>query len=87
MRKVRAADMKTELDQLLLAVEQGQSVVITRHGRPVARLTPDGAAAAASQGRGEDVRAVQDRIRAFRRKMPRLTVEEILSARHEGHRI
>ncbi len=33
-------DAKTRLTELLDAVERGESFVITRHGRPVARLLP-----------------------------------------------
>jgi prevent-host-death family protein len=38
--QVGAYDAKTRLAELLAAVEGGASYVITRHGRPVARLLP-----------------------------------------------
>ncbi len=37
---VGSYDAKTRLPELLAAVEGGASFVITRHGRPVARLLP-----------------------------------------------
>jgi prevent-host-death family protein len=37
---VGAFDAKTNLSQLLDRVEQGETIVITRHGEPVARLAP-----------------------------------------------
>jgi len=37
---VSAFDAKTHLSRLLHEVEQGQSITITRHGKPVARLVP-----------------------------------------------
>jgi prevent-host-death family protein len=37
---VGAYDAKTRLPELLAEVEAGASYVITRHGRPVARLLP-----------------------------------------------
>jgi len=37
---VGAFDAKTNLSQLLDRVEQGETVVITRHGAPVAKLVP-----------------------------------------------
>jgi prevent-host-death family protein len=37
---VGAFDAKTNLSQLLDRVEKGETVVITRHGVPVARLSP-----------------------------------------------
>ena len=38
--QVNAFDAKTHLSQLLRQAEQGRSITITRHGKPVARLVP-----------------------------------------------
>lgn len=35
-------DAKTQLSQLINRVEDGEEIVISRHGRPVARLVPLG---------------------------------------------
>lgn len=40
MRTVSVAEAKTHLSELLNAVEAGDDVVITRHGRAVARVSP-----------------------------------------------
>ena len=40
MKQVGVYDAKTHLAKLLDEVEKGESVTITRHGRPVARLVP-----------------------------------------------
>lgn len=40
MREVGSYDAKTHFSSLLDEVQQGESFVITRHGRPVAVLTP-----------------------------------------------
>lgn len=37
---VNIYDAKTQLSQLIKRVEQGEEIVISRHGRPVARLVP-----------------------------------------------
>jgi prevent-host-death family protein len=37
---VSIAEAKNRLSQLIRAAEGGESVVITRHGRPVAQLLP-----------------------------------------------
>ena len=37
---VSIAEAKNRLSELIRAVEGGEGVVITRHGRPVARLAP-----------------------------------------------
>lgn len=80
MRSVQAAEAKTHLSSLLDEVERGATVVITRHGKPIARLVPD---AESHQAR---VTRAKAEIEEFRKTMPKLTLEEILSARHEGHK-
>jgi prevent-host-death family protein len=40
MRTVGAYEAKTHLPKLLAAVEGGETIVITRHGKEVARLVP-----------------------------------------------
>lgn len=61
MLMVTLVEAKTRLSQLLDKVEAGEEVVITRHGRPAARLA---AVARPKQ-------PVPD-LSAFRAKMPRL---------------
>jgi prevent-host-death family protein len=80
IREIDAADAQAQLPRLLDEVELGETIVITRHGRPVARLVSDRAA------RQADIRAAVAEIRAARKKAGRITVEEILSARDEGRR-
>ena len=80
MREVQASDAKTHLPQLLSEVERGETIVITRHGRAIARLVPE------AEQRASEVQRTMDQIAAFRKTMPNMTVSEILSARHEGHR-
>lgn len=40
MRTVNATYARKNLSALLAAVEAGETVIITKHGRPVARLEP-----------------------------------------------
>lgn len=40
MRKVNVSHARRHLAELLQAVEAGETVIITRHGQPVARLEP-----------------------------------------------
>ena len=40
MKTVGVYEAKTHLPQLLDEVSEGQSILITRHGKPVARLVP-----------------------------------------------
>jgi len=57
---VGAFEAKTHLSALLERVERGEEVLITRHGRAVARLVP---AAAADRA---DVRVAIDRLKELR---------------------
>ncbi|HXR98721.1 MAG TPA: type II toxin-antitoxin system prevent-host-death family antitoxin [Terriglobales bacterium] len=40
MKTVGVLEAKTNLSKLLAEVEQGEELVITRHGQPVARVVP-----------------------------------------------
>lgn len=40
MRTIGAFEAKNRLSELLVAVEHGEEVTITKHGRPVAKLVP-----------------------------------------------
>lgn len=40
VKQVGVYDAKTQLPRLLDDVERGETVTITRHGKPVARLVP-----------------------------------------------
>ena len=40
MSEVGAFEAKNKLSELLDRVEKGEEIVVTRHGRPVARLVP-----------------------------------------------
>jgi prevent-host-death family protein len=80
MREIQASDAKARLPQILDDVERGETVVITRHGRPIARLVPE------QQRRQEEIDNAVDAILALQRHTGRISVEELLSARHEGHK-
>ncbi len=40
MKKIGAFEAKNRLSELLDAVENGEEIMITKHGRPVAKLVP-----------------------------------------------
>ena len=78
MKSIQASEAKTHFLRLLDEVERGESVTITRHGKPVARVIPEiaidnvrRALAAAS-------------ILAIRERTKPVSLQEILSARDEG---
>ena len=80
MRSIQAAEAKAHLSGLLDEVERGETIIITRHGKAIARLVPE---VEDRRNRTLDAMAA---IEEFRKTMPALTIEEILSARHEGHK-
>jgi prevent-host-death family protein len=41
MREIQASEAKVHLPQLLDEVERGATLIITRHGRRIARIVPE----------------------------------------------
>ncbi len=82
MRAIAATDAKAHLAELLRAVEHGETVAITRHGKTVAHLSPPGASDDNAR------KTAVERLRAWRRRRPPvgLTTAEILALMHEGRR-
>ena len=58
--EIGAFEAKNKLGMLLDRVEQGEEIVITRHGKPVARLVPN----SPRLDDAAQARAALDRIRA-----------------------
>ena len=73
------------LDGLLDRVGRGQSVTLTRGGRPLARLTPadppvpDAAAGVPDEASRERARAAAARIRERRKHVKRQPIEKIVA--------
>ena len=65
LHTVNAYDAKTHFSQLLQAVESGESFVINRHGKPVARLVSAGVSAP----RAEDMTALLGEFRVLRNQL------------------
>jgi prevent-host-death family protein len=83
MAKVSAFEARTRFGELLDRVSQGEEVVITRHGKPVARLVPE------SAQRFDDVRRVVEGLRELQQRIRlrskvKLSNREVRSAIHEG---
>jgi prevent-host-death family protein len=81
MDEVGAFEAKNTLGTLLDRVEQGEEIVITRHGKPVARLVPNEGRIDRSQARD-----AAERIRARSRTLPsrRFNWEELKTDRDAG---
>ena len=81
MREVQASEAKAHLPQLLDDVERGETVVITRYGRPIARLVPE-----AERRQAEIDEAIEGILALRKRLKNKITVEEILSSIREGRK-
>ena len=80
MRDIEASEVQVRWQHFLDEVERGETIGITRYGRRIARIVPE------ADGRREEVEAAIREVEEFRRSGPRLSIEEILAARHEGHK-
>jgi prevent-host-death family protein len=75
---VQASDAKARLAELLNEVERGRTIRITRHGRPIARLVPEG------RSREAEAAEAMEALRALRGKVGKAPLTEILASRREG---
>jgi len=78
METIQASEAKTHFLRILDKVERGESIVITRHGKPVARISPESATDR------ERVRRAIDSIREIHKRTKPVSLAEILAARDEG---
>src|SRR3954470_7782717 len=83
MEFVGAYEAKTHLPQLLDRVEGGETITITRHGKPIAKLVP-----ASGEMAKPDVKKVIEEMKRFQKDHgptlgPGLTIRELIE---EGRR-
>lgn len=80
MKRVQSSAAKAKFAELLDEVERGETVIITRHGKPIARITPE------QPRRQQEIEEAIRGIKELRKNAPRVTVEEILAWRDEGRK-
>lgn len=80
MDSIGAYEAKTHLPRLLNRIARGESLTITRHGRPVARLVP------VEDDDRERARQAERRIVERRSRLKRAPLAELIDSVHEGHR-
>ena len=80
MREIQASEAKTHLPRLLDEVERGETLIITRHGRAIARIVPE------VDGQQAKINEAVEAIRSLRLRTGRIEVDELLSARDEGRK-
>jgi prevent-host-death family protein len=79
MITVGASEARTRLANLIRAAERGDTVIITRHGKPVAQLVP-------IKDERARVAEAMESIRRLRRQLPKVSVDEIIASIHERHK-
>jgi prevent-host-death family protein len=84
MREIQASDAKTHLPRLLDDVERGETLIITRHGRAIARLVPE------TSRRDAEIAEAVAALRALRRSIEargdRFSWDELKALRDAGRR-
>jgi prevent-host-death family protein len=78
MKSVKSSDAKARFSELLDEVERGDTIVITRHGKVVARMIPD---QDAQRTRTQEAIAG---ILELRKHTKPVSIEEIISWKNEG---
>ena len=80
MTTVSTYEAKTQLPRLIRAAERGETVIITRHGKPVAQLGP------VQDQRSAQVAEALEQLERLRRRLPRVPLEELLASIQEGRK-
>jgi prevent-host-death family protein len=80
MRQIGAFEAKNRLSELLVAVENGEEVTITKHGRPVAKLVPF-----TSHDQARTAAAIAE-LRELRQKIHLGATESVKTLIDEGRR-
>lgn len=85
MRMINLTEAKAKFSDVIRAVEAGERIALTRHGKPVAYLSPDDTSV---PKRSEaEVQEILERARRLRESISHtFTHEEIISARDEGRK-
>lgn len=81
MQEIKASEAKNNLGALLDRVERGEEIIITRRGKPVARLVPSG-----SHADLEAARAAAASLRTLAREIqgPPMSWDAMKAYRDEG---
>ena len=77
-RTIQASEAKTHFLRILDDVERGDIVIVTRHGRRIARISPE------TEIDQERVEKAMQAIREIRSRTKPVSLQEILAMRDEG---
>ena len=79
MERIGSTEARAHLPRLLDRVARGESLIITRHGKPVAQLVP-------VTGERDRAQEASARIIERRRHLKRVPLADLVATIHEGHR-
>lgn len=80
MKQIQASIAKAKLAELLDEVERGETIEITRHGKPIAALVPR------TVHQHREIAEARAAILEIRKRTKPVTREEILAWRDEGRK-
>ena len=80
MQTIQASEAKMHFLRILDHVERGETVVITRHGRAIARISPE------TQMDQQSVDEAMASIQEIKKRTKPVSLEELLATRDEGRR-
>lgn len=80
MESVGAFEAKTYLSNLLERVAHGESIIITKHGAPIAKLVPY------TEDQSKDLRNVIKEIHQLRACLPRISSARLKKMIEEGRK-
>ena len=87
MRTIALSEVKDHLSEFVTAAQGGDEIIITRHGKPAAKLV---AVVPVAQDRRSVKQAAFDQLAANREKMRAMgmtaTIEEMIAWKNEGQR-
>jgi len=80
MESIGAFEAKTHLSSLLERVAGGETIIITRHGTPIAKLVP------VVEDQSKDLRKVIKEIHQLRRSLPPISSGDLKKLVEEGRK-
>lgn len=79
MKSIGTYELKAHLSRILDEVEAGERILVTRNGEPVAEIVP--------HAKRREFEAILKDLNALRNRSKKVSLEELLAWRHEGHRL
>jgi prevent-host-death family protein len=85
-RHIPIAEFKDHLSELIAAVESGDEIVITRHGKAAAKVVPVIDEEALRKQRQEAIERIRAHVAKMRAEGRTATIEELIAWKNEGRR-